>query len=286
MTGWLDAGGRRVPFTLLGGYLGAGKTTIVNHVLATAEGRRIVVLVNDVGAVNVDAALIANHDGPTLTLTNGCVCCALDDGFAITLETVRALPERPDHVLMELSGVGEPARLVSWASTAGFRLDGVVVAVDAEQFADQLARRYVGDTVDAQVRSADLLVLTKGDLVDDTGPAEQLIAERSSVPMLHAVAGRVPIDAVLGIGGSTVEHVPHPNDVDVVTRSIDVAGIDLAGLDALLAALPSSTVRVKGLVAIEGEVQEVHVVGRRRSVRLRPDLRTADDRLVIIEVPG
>ena len=111
----------RPSHTLLAGYLGAGKTTVVNRVVAAAGGRRIVVLVNDVGAIDVDAALIAEHDGTTLSLTNGCVCCALADDFTETLELVRAMDTPPDHVLMELSGVAEPARVAPWANTAGFR---------------------------------------------------------------------------------------------------------------------------------------------------------------------
>ena len=102
-----------VPFTLLGGYLGAGKTTLVNRLLATTD-RRLVVLVNDVGAINVDVALIASHDGETLTLSNGCVCCAIADDLGPALERVRELaagPNPPEQVIMELSGVAEPARV-------------------------------------------------------------------------------------------------------------------------------------------------------------------------------
>lgn len=288
MTGWFDAGGERVPFTLLGGYLGAGKTTILNHVLANAGGRRLVVLVNDVGSVDVDGALVARHDGPTLTLTNGCVCCALGDDVATTLEAVRNLPERPDHVVMELSGVGEPARVVAWASTAGFRLDGVVVAVDAEQFPDQLERRYVGDTVDAQVRSADLLVVTKTDLVDADASERVtgMLGASSSAPVLHAEAGAVPVEVLLGVGGSAAKATTHRHGPDVVARTIRVDATDDDGLAELLASLSGTVVRVKGLVLVRGVVHEVQVVGSRRSVRARPDLSVADGQLVVIQLPG
>ena len=178
--------GHRVPFTLLGGYLGAGKTTIVNHVVRNAGGRRLVVLVNDLAAVNVDAALIADHDGTTLSLSNGCVCCAIADDFAQTLEQIRAMPETPDHVLMELSGVGEPARVAPWASTAGFRLDGIVVVADADQIAELIEREYLGDTIAAQLRSADIVLLTKTDLAADAGAAARsLIGVRSRAPIIE-----------------------------------------------------------------------------------------------------
>ena len=122
-------GGRRVPVTLLGGYLGSGKTTLLNELLADAD-RRYAVLVNDIGAVNVDAALVASRDGDTIELTDGCVCCSLIDGFALAFERLRERPQPPDQVLVELSGVADPARVVPFTGTAGFRLDSVLVVFD------------------------------------------------------------------------------------------------------------------------------------------------------------
>lgn len=284
-----------VPFTLLGGYLGAGKTTLVNRLLAAASGsEQIAVLVNDVGAVNVDAALIADHGGETLTLTNGCVCCAIADDFTTTLETVRTMTPPPDRVVMELSGVAEPARVAPWANTTGFRLDGIVVVVDSEQFPDQLRRRFVGDAVAAQVGAADLVVLTKLDLVDGGGAgavaarARHLVREHTSAPMVDG-GGPVPVGALFGLapvgdrdpGGGMAATSP------VVSRVVDAAGLDRAGLDALLAGLPGATLRAKGLVAIDGVVHEVQVVGPRSRVRARPDrdAGSVDDRIVVIELP-
>jgi G3E family GTPase len=284
--------GVRVPFTMLGGYLGAGKTTIINHVVANARGRRIVVLVNDIGAVDVDGALIADHDGTTLSLTNGCVCCAIADDFAQTLERIRAMPEPPDHVLMELSGVGEPARVAPWAGTAGFRLDAIVVVADADQIVELAAREYVGDTIGEQLRSADLVVLTKTDLAVDAGSAARsLIARQTRAPIIDVRDGVVDVDVVLGVDRG---------DVWLPTASHRVGGYDTAvveigaptsvELEQLLAALPTDVVRAKGLVQcsdVEVPV-EAHVVGSRRTVRSRPDLdmSRAVNRLVTIRVSG
>lgn len=281
--------GERLPFTLLGGYLGAGKTTLLNRLLATASGGRIAVLVNDVGAVNVDATLIADHGGETLTLTNGCVCCAIADDFTTTLETVRSLDPPPDRVVMELSGVAEPARLVPWANTTGFRLDGVVVVVDAEQFADQLGRRFVADAVEAQVSAADLIVIAKVDLVAAATVASvrRLVADRSAAPIVEVAAGDAPLDLLFGLERVGAPAFDVTGETPVRTRTIDVAGCDRDHLDVLLADLPSTVVRAKGLVVIDGEVVEVHVVGPRRVVRRRSDLASAaaDGRLVVIELP-
>jgi G3E family GTPase len=281
--------GRRVPFTLLGGYLGAGKTTIINHVIRHAGGRRVVVLVNDVAAVNVDAALIADHDGTTLTLTNGCVCCAIADDFAQTLEQVRALPERPDHVVMELSGVGEPARVAPWASTAGFRLDGIVVVADADQIVELSSRQYVGDTIAAQLSAADLVLLTKNDLVGDAGAAARsLIGSHTSAPVVEVRDGVVDTDVVLGIrrADSAPPRVS-PGTQQYHAVVVDVGSPTLAELEQLLVELPEQVIRAKGLVRCTDEEApiEAHVVGTRRTARRRPDLEMgrATNQLVVIE---
>ncbi|MEM1333206.1 MAG: GTP-binding protein [Actinomycetota bacterium] len=113
--------GRRVPVTFVGGYLGAGKTTAINEVLAATD-RPIAVIVNDAGSVNVDAALIARRDGDTIELTDGCVCCTSIDDMGAAFDTIRARPEPPDHVVIELSGVAEPTNVVPWGRSAGFLL--------------------------------------------------------------------------------------------------------------------------------------------------------------------
>ena len=280
-------GGRRVPFTLLGGYLGAGKTTVVNHLVRHGGGRRLVVLVNDVGAVNVDADLIAAHDGATLSLTNGCVCCSIGGDLGRTLETIRELDEPPDHVLMELSGVAEPARVAPWASTAGFRLDGVVVVVDAEQLAEQVERDYVGDTVRAQLAAADLVVLNKSD-VGDPVAATAVIAASTAAPIVPTSSGRVDPAIVLGIGATVAPAASPGGPIEMHTTDVvDVGQPSLDELRSLVDRLGTDAVRAKGLVACrDADVAEVHVVGHRRTVRVRSDLAAdvAGRTLVVIRV--
>lgn len=283
--------GARVPFTLLGGYLGAGKTTLLNRVLSDTD-RRLVVLVNDLGAVDVDSALIADHDGATLSLSNGCVCCAIADDFGATLETVRSMATPPDQVLMELSGVAEPARVAPWANTAGFRLDGVVVAADAEQIVEQVARPDVGDTVRAQLVAADLVVLTKTDLVHDGGvAATAAVAAITGAP----IRSSVDVSPSLVLDPGVVPSTARPStfgsgDTLHVVDVVDFDGGTRADLERVLDDLPTRVVRAKGLVCCSDSDApvEVHVVGRRRTVRLRPDL-TAEDAtgaLVAISVVG
>ncbi len=251
MTAW---GGRRVPMTLLGGYLGAGKTTIVNRALAGAgeQGRRLAVLVNDVGDVAVDAALVAARHDDTIELTNGCICCSLVDGFAVALEALRQRPAPPDQVLVELSGVAEPDRVRAWAHTAGFRPDGVVVAVAADQVVDRLADARVGELVAAQLASADLVLLTRSDLVADAAPARAAVRTRSGAPVLDVRDGDVGLGVLLGptVGEPAARRTRQParTSVDHVTATVHAPPVPLGELEDRLGLLDPAVVRVKGVV--------------------------------------
>ncbi|MBU3751789.1 MAG: GTP-binding protein, partial [Mycobacterium sp.] len=98
-----------IPVTVIGGYLGSGKTTLLNQALRQSGGQRITVLVNDFGTINIDGDLIAADDGDTITLTNGCVCCMIGSDLMTALWSVRDREDPPDHVIIEASGIADPA---------------------------------------------------------------------------------------------------------------------------------------------------------------------------------
>lgn len=282
--------GRRVPVTLLGGYLGAGKTTVLNAVLARTE-RPIAVLVNDIGAVNIDASLVRRRNSDTIELTDGCVCCSLTAGLAAAFDGIRSRPEPPDHVILELSGVADPTRVIPWADSDGFRLDGVVVLVDAEQFIERLDDAVTGPSVRTQVVAADLLVVSKVDLVT----AEQL---QETVGRLGEVARGVPIlraDAAIATASFLDLGTRRPAGIaatpptslfdvhEVHTRAVPQP-IERAEFEAMIESLPASTLRAKGIaVTPDGARLLAQVVGRRRSVTDLPDAeRQAPTDLVVI----
>ena len=274
--------GRRVPITFVAGYLGAGKTTAINELLAVAD-RPIAVLVNDVGEINIDAALIARRHGDTVELTDGCVCCSLVDGFGAAFDELRARDTPPDHVVVELSGVADPDRMTPWGNSAGFILDGVVVVVAADQLLLNGQATTVTEAIESQIAKADLLVLTKTDLVDDAQHSivdARLADLGGDTPVFVAGASDPAIGRFLALGGRRPDGVaatatPSLFDAHTVT-TVEFGPFESAQAidDALGQMLDDSigtVMRAKGIVATHDEqLHLVQVVGRRREVTPLP----------------
>ncbi len=293
-----------VPVSVIGGYLGAGKTTLVNRLLAGDHGRRLAVLVNDFGSINVDADLIAEHGGDTISLANGCICCAIGDSLGDGLDLVLEGPVRPDQIVIEASGVADPAKIASYGlGWPGCRLDAVVVLADVETITARSVDKFVGSTVLTQLAGGDLIVLTKTDLVtpDQVGEVvDWLAGVVPGIPTVAADHGALDWQLVLDGPGArpTGEARPGPGeptdlppaDQLFATVVVDVGpGLDRDGLEAALAdGWPPEVVRVKGLVELAGERVEVHRVGNRWSIT-PADARPGPsvDRLVFVIVrPG
>ena len=268
--------GRRVPLTLLGGYLGAGKTTLINELLARTT-RPIAVLVNDVGEVNVDAALIKRRSGDTIEFTDGCVCCSLSDGLGEAFDQLRARSTPPEHVILELSGLADPARVAPWGRSAGFVLDGIVIVVDGEQVVEQLAQDVVGLGVATQIEAADLIIVSKTDLLGDSAAVSskmeelrrvtgQLAPGTPTVSLGSAGAGA----ALLELGRRDVE-LAIPEQTLFDAHRVETMPFPTVRTEAELAdwldELRPDVVRAKGIVELEDQRQlVVQVVGRRRSM--------------------
>jgi G3E family GTPase len=298
--------GQRVPITFVGGYLGAGKTTAINEVLAVST-RPIGVVVNDAGAINIDAALIKGCDGDSIELTDGCVCCTSIDDMGKALDAIRSRPEPPDHLVIELSGIAEPKNVIPWGRSAGFLLDGVVIVVAVDQLLDNRLPEWVRLHMEGQIRVADLLVLTKADLASPDAIAtarQRLTTLAPTTPIIDGSLGRREpgtLGRFLALGGHhgrDAAGIPWPTLFDLhETQTVPVDGpLTRDDLDAVIAGLPArfpdrTIARAKGVIDLTddhddyGEQVLVQVVGARAELTpLFDNERQRPTDLVVITV--
>src|SRR5262244_155478 len=230
----------RVPCTIVTGFLGSGKTTLIRHVLANANGRRLAVIVNEFGDVGIDGEILkgcgdaACPEENIVELANGCLCCTVADEFVPALDAILARTPAVEHIVIETSGLALPKPLVQafhWpAIKSRVTVDGVVAVVDGAALAqgrvaadlDALARQRAGDAAldhddpieevfEDQVACADLVVLNKCDLLEPAGLDAAVAAVRRALPravkVVTAADGKVDPAALLGLGVGTEDDI-------------------------------------------------------------------------------
>jgi len=261
-----------LPITIIGGYLGSGKTTLVNHLLRNADGKRLAVLVNEFGELPIDADLIEGQDGDVIALAGGCVCCSYGDDLTSTLIDMAKGDPAPDHVLLEASGVAIPGAIAASLSLlSDFQLASIVVVADAETVMDRTKDHYVGGTVNRQLLDANLLLLNKIDLVADEeakSVVQQLLPLTSGAVILPVENGEVGLDIVL----SGVEQLEskafagrgHEAAI-FATRSFELPDrVESEALKRWLFDNKTGLVRAKGFALSEnGELQSIQLAGDR-----------------------
>ena len=270
------------PVTVLTGFLGSGKTTLVNRLLAEDHGRRLAVLVNDFGAVDVDSELIVGVDSGTVSLANGCVCCEIRDDLMAAVESVLRQDAELDGIVLEASGVAEPMGIArTFAAPEArpvVRLDGIIAVVDAEQLPDQAEDPATRDLVFSQIGYSDLVILNKVDLAD----AQRVDRVRSfvqdrlpAVRIVEAEYADVPFELLIGThpdrDGTTIsaEH-DHEHDHRFVSWVYRRSGpFDLAALQRTIATLPRSVYRIKGFVYGDGDRDRRYLL---QAVGMRSDI--------------
>jgi len=307
----------KVPVTIVTGFLGAGKTTLISHLIRNAGGRRLAVIVNEFGTLGVDGDILkacAIPDCPAenvVELANGCICCTVADDFIPTVETLLALDPRPDHILIETSGLALPKPLLKafdWpAIRSRITVDGVIALADAEavaagRFAPDIAaldaQRAADPSVDHetplsevfedQLACADLVLLTKTDLAgtDGVAAARRTIAAEMTraVPVIALVDGAIDPRVILGLGAAAEDDLAarpshhdgeddheHDDFDSVVVEMGEVA--DPAELAARIEALARDhdILRVKGHAAVTGKPMRLLVQAVGARVRTQYD---------------
>ncbi|MCU0496800.1 MAG: GTP-binding protein [Anaerolineae bacterium] len=199
--------------TILSGFLGAGKTTLLNHILHGNHGLKIAILVNDFGAINIDAQLVVGVEGETINLSNGCICCTIRGDLLKESLKLLQREDPPEYIIIETSGVSDPVAVANTFLMPEVkplvRLDSILVVVDAEHI-QTLEEEYYMLAID-QIAVADIVILNKVDLITPEELQDiktKLI--RGIVPearILEVTYGQVPLELVLGVGQYALERV-------------------------------------------------------------------------------
>ncbi len=289
----------KIPVTVITGFLGAGKTTLIRHLMQNPQGKRLAILVNEFGTLGVDGDILkscADANCPVeniVELANGCICCTVADDFIPTIEALMALPVRPDHIIIETSGLALPKPLLKafdWpAIRSRITVDGVVTLADAEavaagRFAPDLAaveaQRLADPSIDHetplaevfedQISCADIVLLSKADLVGEAGlAAARAVIEREAprkLPILAMTEGMIDPRLILGLNARAEDDIAarpshHDGHDDHEHDDFDTVVIDfpeIADPELLVAAIQKlaneqNILRVKGYVAVTGK---------------------------------
>ena len=289
----------KLPVTVITGFLGSGKTTLIRNLMQNPQGKRLAVVVNEFGDVGVDGEILkscAIPDCPEeniMELANGCICCTVADDFIPTIEALMALEPRPEHIVIETSGLALPKPLLKALDWPDIRskitVDGVIALADAEAVADGRfapnvaavdAQREADDSLDHetplsevfedQVSCADIVLLTKPDLAGPEGVAkakEIVLSEAPrTLPVVEVAEGEVDPRVILGLEAAAEDdmdnrpshhdgHHDHEHD-DFDSVVIDVPEqSDPAAFAAKIEKLAKeqNILRIKGYAAVEGK---------------------------------
>ena len=241
-----------IPVVIIGGYLGSGKTTLINSCLQSGL-KNAAIIVNDFGDINIDAALISQYSSDTLELTNGCICCSIGESLADTFFSILDRPQLPELIVIETSGVSDPAAVAAYGHIKGLTNAGILVLVDAVQAVSIFNQPLLTKSFKRQIQSAHLLAITKTDIAteEQVRATQQLLRELApSTPVIEA-----SLTALVQLVDTHVSTAPATGmafDEHHLTHSAQQfdPAISMDELRNYLESLESHVIRVKGVVEL------------------------------------
>ncbi len=200
-----DSGQARLPVTIVTGFLGSGKTTLVNHLLATQHGLKIAVMVNEIGEIGIDHDLIISTGEDMLELSNGCICCSINNDLVDAIARVLQRGERLDYLILETTGLADPLPVALTFLRPEFRgqvrLDSIVTTADAANFS---LDHFESEPARNQLRYGDIILVNKGDLVGEAALDEverKIRTIKDEARIIRTTRSEVPLALIMGLGG-------------------------------------------------------------------------------------
>ncbi len=269
----------QTPVTIIGGYLGSGKTTLVNHLLRNANGKRLAILVNEFGELPIDADLIEAQDDDIISLTGGCVCCSYGNDLIMAMIDMAKMDPRPDHIILESSGVALPGAIASSLSLLNdFSIDAIIVLTDAETVRERADDRYMGDTITRQLADADMVLINKTDLVTDEHIKELrswFEETAADAALVETLKSEVKPEIILGTSAyhprRMASHENHATG-QFETRLLAMdESVDPEAFAQKLVDENPGLVRAKGFTEdLSGTMKTIQVVGKRWEISSAP----------------
>lgn len=291
----------RLPVTIIAGFLGSGKTTLVNHILANQQGLKIAVIVNEIGEIGIDGEMIVATDDDMVELSNGCICCSINNDLVDAAFRVLHRDAKVDYLVVESTGIADPLPIVLTFLRSEFRdlvrVDSIITIADADNFS---LDRFASKAAHNQLRYADTILLNKCDLASDRhlcSVEEKIRAIREEARIVRTTQCRVPLPLILSVGlfqsdrfaaGAGHAHAGHgahlANDGFEALSFEVVRPFAADRFQSFLERLSQNVFRAKGVLWLdEGENRYVfHLVGQRFTLDQSPWGGPRKNRLVLI----